>query len=131
MLLLDTGAWLAWTSAPAKLSQKAMRAITDEEKDRGVVVSAVSVWEVALKAAAGKLELDRDVRQWVTFASSYPGLTVLPIEPADTLESTALPGDFQGDPIDRVLVALARRLDCPIVTSDKAIRAYRHVHTIW
>ncbi len=131
MLLLDTGAWLAWTSAPAKLSQKAMRAITDAEKDRGVVVSALSVWEVALKVAAGKLEIDRDVRQWVTFASSYPGLTVLPIDPADTLESTALPGDFQGDPIDRVLVALARRLDCPIVTSDKAIRAYRHVHTIW
>lgn len=131
MLLLDTGAWLAWTSAPAKLSQKAIRAITDAEKDRGVVVSALSVWEVALKVAAGKLEIDRDVRQWVTFASSYPGLTVLPIDPADTLESTALPGDFQGDPIDRVLVALARRLDCPIVTSDKAIRAYRHVHTIW
>lgn len=131
MLLLDTGAWLAWTSAPAKLSQKAIRAITDAEKGRGVVVSALSVWEVALKVAAGKLELDRDVRQWVTFASSYPGLTVLPVDPADTLESTALPGDFQGDPIDRVIVALARRLDCPIVTGDKAIRAYRHVHTIW
>lgn len=131
MLLLDTGTWLAWASAPTRLSQKAIRAITDAEKARGAIVSAASVWEIGLKVAAGKLELDRDVRQWVAFASSYPGFTVLPIEPADVLESTALPGDFQGDAIDRALVALARRLDCPIVTSDKAIRAYRHVQTIW
>ena len=131
MLLLDTSTWLAWASAPTQLSQKAIRAITDAESTRGVVVSSISVWEIALKVAAGKLELDRDVRQWVAFASSYPGFTVLPIEPADALESASLPGDFQGDAIDRVLVALARRLDCPIVTGDKAIRAYRHVQTIW
>jgi PIN domain nuclease of toxin-antitoxin system len=131
MLLLDTNAWLSWTSWPARLTPKATRAITEEEANRGVMVSAISVWEVALKVATGKLQLDRDVRQWIDFASSYPGCTMLPLEPIDALESTLLPGDFHKDPADRILVALARRLDCPIVTSDKAIRAYRHVHAIW
>lgn len=131
MVILDTGAWLAWASSPTLLSAKAIRAIADEEKKRGVLVSAISVWEIALKVAAGKLELDRDVRQWVAFASSYPGIAILPLDAGDALESTQLPGEFHGDATDRVLVALARRLDCAIVTSDKSIRAYRHVQSVW
>jgi PIN domain nuclease of toxin-antitoxin system len=131
MILLDTGAWLAWTSWPSRLSPKAAKAITEEEKKQGVLISAISVWEVATKAALGKLTLDRDVRAWIQLASSYPGLSVVPIDPEDALESTSLPGTFHKDPADRMIIALARRLDCAIVTSDPAMRGYRFVKTIW
>jgi PIN domain nuclease of toxin-antitoxin system len=67
----------------------------------------------------------------VTLASSYPGVTVQPLDPGDALESTLLPGQFHRDPADRILIALARRLDVPLVTSDRAIRRYRHVRTVW
>lgn len=131
MILLDTSAWLAWTSSPSRLSPKAVKVIGEEEKKQGIVVSAVSVWEVAAKSAAGKVVLDRDVRAWVHFASSYPGIHVVPLHPADAMESTMLPGSFHDDPADRMIIALARRLDCAIVTSDPAMRAYRFVKTIW
>jgi PIN domain nuclease of toxin-antitoxin system len=131
VVILDTSAWLAWTSLPTRLSAKATRAILEEEKKRALLVSAMSIWEVGAKVAAGKLVLDRDVRRWIPFATAYPGITVVPVDPADALESTLLPGDFHKDPVDRLLIALARRLDCPIITPDKAMRAYRHVKTIW
>jgi PIN domain nuclease of toxin-antitoxin system len=131
VLLLDTFAWVAWTGAPARLTPRALRAIAEEEPRRGLIVSAISLWEVAEKVEKGKLVLDRDVRQWVTFASAYPGVTVVPIEPADALESALLPGDPIKDPADRMIIALARRLECPIVTSDRAMRANRHIKTIW
>lgn len=131
MIVLDTSAWIAWTSSPARLSPKAARAIAEEERRQGILVSAISAWEVAVKSAAGKLVLGRDVRAWIHFASSYPGLAVVPVDAADALESALLPGAFHDDPADRMIVALARRLDCPIVTSDAAIRGYRHVKTLW
>jgi PIN domain nuclease of toxin-antitoxin system len=131
MIVLDTSVWIAWASSPARLSPKAQRAIADEERKQGVLVSAMSAWEVAAKSAQGKLVLDRDVRAWLHFASSYPGLGVVPVDPSDAVESTLLPGTFHDDPVDRVIVALARRLDCAVVTSDPVMRAYRHVKTIW
>ena len=131
MILLDTNAWIWWVSDPSQLSPRARRTIMDEEAGGGIVVSAISVWEVAVKAALGKLTLDREIRAWVGAASLYPGLTVKPLDPQDALESTLLPGRFHKDPADRILIALARRLGVPLVTGDRAIRAYRHVKTVW
>jgi predicted nucleic acid-binding protein len=63
VIVLDTSAWIAWTSGPSRLSPKALKTIVEEEKKQGVLVSAMSIWEVAAKSALGKLVLDRDVRQ--------------------------------------------------------------------
>jgi PIN domain nuclease of toxin-antitoxin system len=101
------------------------------ESGRGLVVSAISVWEIAVKAAIGKLTLDRDIRSWIAQASVYPGIAVHPLDPQDALESTLLPGSLHKDPADRVLIALARRLRVPLITSDAVIRAYGHVKTVW
>ena len=131
MIVLDTGAWIWWVGDPTRLSRRARSTIEAEELKRGLVVSAISVWEVAVKVALGKLELDRDIRAWVESASIYPGVVVQPLEPRDAIESTLLPGSFHRDPADRILIALARRLDVPLVTSDREIRRYRHVRSIW
>lgn len=130
MILLDTGAWLAWTSAPTRLSPKALKLVAEAEKQRAILVSAISVWEVSTLVAEGRLVLDRDVRGWLSYAASYPGLRVMPLDPIDALESTLLPGDPPDDPADRMLLAMARRLECPLVTTDRTLRAYRHVKTI-
>jgi len=131
MIVLDTNAWIWWVSDPSHLTQRARRAITAEESRHGLIVSAISVWEVAVKVALGKLVIDRDIRTWVALASTYPGVVVHPLEPQDALESTLLPGTFHKDPADRMIIALARRLDVALVTSDGAVRAYDHVKTIW
>lgn len=131
MIVLDTNAWIWWVADPARLTAKARRAIVAEEAAHGLVVSAISVWEVAVKASLGKLALDRDVRSWLGLACAYPGIVVQPLEPQDALESTLLPGTFHRDPADRMIIALARRLGVPIVTADAAIRAYKHAKTTW
>ena len=131
MIVLDTGAWIWWVTDPSRLSRRARTVIETEEARQGLIVSAISVWEVAVKVALGKLELDRDVRSWISLASVYPGVIVHPLDAHDALESTLLPGRFHRDPADRILIALARRLGVPLVTSDRAIRRYRHVRTAW
>ncbi len=131
MIVLDTSAWVRWVADPSLLTPKASRAIAAEEVRGGLVVSAISVWEVAVKTSLGKLTLDREIRAWVGLACAYPGVVVQPLEAQDALESTLLPGRFHKDPADRLIIALARRLDVALVTSDASIRAYRYVRTIW
>src|SRR5438093_9270846 len=131
VIVLDTGAWIWWVTDPSRLSRRARTVIETEEARQGLIVSAISVWEVAVKVALGKLELDRDVRSWISLASVYPGVIVHPLDARDALESTLLPGRFHRDPADRILIALARRLGVPLVTSDRVIRRYRHVRTAW
>jgi PIN domain nuclease of toxin-antitoxin system len=131
MIVLDTSAWIRWAAEPARLSARARAAIEREEKAGGLVVSTISVWEVALKHSLGKLRLDRDVRSWLALAMAYPGVRLEPLDHEDALESTLLPGRIHRDPADRFVVALARRLEAPLVTSDRRLRRSRHVDTIW
>jgi PIN domain nuclease of toxin-antitoxin system len=51
----------------------------------------------------------------------------LPLSPAVAVESTRLPEPLHKDPADQIIVATARILDCPLVTYDRKIRAYRSV----
>jgi PIN domain nuclease of toxin-antitoxin system len=131
VIVLDTNAWIRWVAAPELLTNTARQAIEDEEGRRGLVVSVISAWEVAVKARKGKLEIGGNVDSWIDRAASYPGVVVQSLELEDAVASTSLPGRLHDDPADRMIIALARRLGAPIVTSDRAIRRYRHVETIW
>ncbi|MEE8409951.1 MAG: type II toxin-antitoxin system VapC family toxin, partial [Myxococcota bacterium] len=91
----------------------------------------VSAWEIALKCNLGKLELDQDVRGWIARASRYPGIHLESLSLDDAIDSVELPGEFHRDPADRIIVALARRLGTSLVTSDRRIREYEFVDTIW
>ena len=131
MIILDTQAWLWWLHDLSRLSRKARAAIDKAERSDGLIVSTISVWEIAVKNQLGKLELPLEIDEWFRRASAYPNLVIEPLLPSDAIESTRLPGDFHKDPADRIIIALARRHGVPLVTSDSLIRAYRHVTTIW
>lgn len=53
-----------------------------------------------------------------------PGIQEAPISPAIAIDSCYLPGDIHGDPMDRLIVATARKLAIPVVTRDTKILAY-------
>ena len=57
--LLDTHAFLWWDLDDARLSDTARAIIADG--DNQIVVSAASVWEVAIKAGKGRLDLPADL----------------------------------------------------------------------
>ena len=131
MVVLDTQAWVWWAHDISKLSRRALSAIKAAEKEDGIRVSVISVWEIALKCELGKLDLSQDIHEWVRHASSYPNLVVESLSPVDAIESTRLPGAFHKDPADRIIVAMSRRYGAHLVTSDGLIRAYPHVATVW
>jgi PIN domain nuclease of toxin-antitoxin system len=131
VIVLDTHIWLWWLHDPGKLSADADRLIQQEQISGALVISAISVWEVAVKVQSGKLAIPMDINRWYELARSYPSTVIEPLSPVDAIASTQLPGDFHKDPADRIIVALARRLSVPLLTCDRKILDYKLVVTVW
>ncbi|MFP4302710.1 MAG: type II toxin-antitoxin system VapC family toxin [Spirochaetaceae bacterium] len=125
-LLLDTSALLFWTLAPERLTASAIQAIDDASVR---LISAVSLWEVALKNRKGALELPLPTEEYVDRLTAADRVEISPLEPQVAVAGALLDWDHR-DPADRWIVALAQQRGCPIVTSDERIRAF-HKHTIW
>ncbi len=131
MILLDTNAWLWWTIRPEGMPARARSLADAAAGDGALAVSVVSVWEIAVKTALRKLQLGMAPREWVARASRAPGLRILPVDSDIALAGTELPPPFHRDPADRLIVALARRLRAPLLTSDRKILEYPHVESRW
>jgi len=126
VILLDTHVWVWWVNGDAALSP-GERELLAANEGTGLGVSIISCWEVAKKVELGKLELDRDVGDWISGALAYPGIRLLDLTPGLIIESTRLPAPFHRDPADQLIVATSRALAIPIVTHDARLRAYPHV----
>ena len=126
MIVLDTSALLFWTLDPDNLSQAARQAI--EQADR-ILISSISVWEIALKVKSQQLVLPLSFNEYADRLDRLESLEILPVDVQTWLDNLELPWD-QGDPADRTIVALAARFDCPLVTSDPVIADY-YPGTVW
>ena len=126
-LLLDTHAFIWWDQAPDRLSGRALRAISRSSSE--VFLSVVSLWEMAVKSAAGKLELKASMRASVEAQQERNALRLLQVEPAHVWALDDLPG-VRGDPFDRMLAAQAAHEGMVLVTRDERLRELR-VRTLW
>ncbi|MCX7693696.1 type II toxin-antitoxin system VapC family toxin [Tepidimonas taiwanensis] len=131
MIVLDTHALLWWVSGDARLSTATHQAI-ERELDRGaIVISSISLWEIAMLIERGRLALSMDLDAWLATVGEIDAVRFFPVDNDIALQSVRLPGDFHEDPADRFIVSTARRLAAPLVTADEKIRTYPHVQTIW
>ena len=126
--LLDTHAFLWWIGDSSSLSAAARQIIADEKND--IYLSAVSVWEISIKARTGKLNvfsgnlsefIERQVRQ-----NSFLCLPVTLTHSARIYELS----NHHRDPFDQMLVAQSQVEKMPLLSADKMIRSY-DVDVLW
>lgn len=117
-LLLDSHALLWFITEPERLRRSAFNAITNSANE--VAYSAVSLWELAISRAKGRLRFaDEDFRRGI----EAQGFTELPIFSRYGPFAAALPALHQ-DPFDRMLIAQAMLEGLTLVTHDWLIRRY-------
>ncbi len=132
MIVLDTHILVWWVSNPKKLSKKAQEIIKSEiKKNVQLLVSSISVWEIYLLVKKGRLHLTIDVDTWLEKVESLPFVEFIPVDNRIAAKSVNLPGEFHDDPADRIVVATAKEKGAILLTSDKRIRKYPHVHSLW
>jgi PIN domain nuclease of toxin-antitoxin system len=129
VILLDTHIWVWWVAGTAELAPRHARLLQDHEST-GIGVSIISCWEVATLIARQRLVVDRPALAWIEAALRYPGVRLVELTPRIAVESTQLPAEFHRDPADRMLVATANVLGCPLITGDEKILRYPHVQSV-
>jgi PIN domain nuclease of toxin-antitoxin system len=128
VIILDTHAWVWWLCKPEKLGRKAARAI---KKAEHIGVPAICVWEVAMKARAGKLKFDRPASVWIDAALGEDArLDLLPLSPRIAVSAAELEWAHR-DPADRLIVSTARVYESPLVTVDEPIVESGLVRCLW
>ena len=115
-ILVDTQALLWWLMDSERLGPKARRIFLSDEP----VISAVVLWEIAIKVSLGKLSAD--VAE-VSRIIAEQGLERLGISDRHMINLQALPFHHR-DPFDRMLIAQSDAEDLPLLTSDAKIALY-------
>lgn len=122
-LLLDTNAFLWWRDASPRLPAR----VSEEIRDPGneIRISIVSLWEIAVKRAVGKLRFLEDFETVIV----EEAFDLLPVSLTHLRSLDTLPLHHR-DPFDRLLIAQSVAEDLPIVTNDGAFLRYG-VRTFW
>ena len=126
-LLLDTHALIWLFNGDQRLSLLARNAILSTGTTNWV--SAVSLWEIAIKLGLGKLRLGADAFSQLIARIDADGVSLLGVAPAHCARVAAMPLHHR-DPFDRMLVAQAQEERLAIVSGDAALDAYG-VERVW
>ena len=126
-LLLDTHVLLWTMAADSKLSKRAAALMRDEANE--LVVSTASLWEIALKVHARKLELPATPEYFDTHMAHMGVSRVLSVSPVHIYATLKLPS-IHKDPFDRLLAAQCVVENMSLISADRVFRKYP-IQSVW
>ena|SRR3990167_6866577 len=119
-IVIDTCTWIWLVSGNPRLAKS-----PNVFKDRPLLLSPISVWELALLVKKGRIELSQSVKQWVHKALVEPAqISLAPLIPDIAIASCHLKNYNHSDPADRIIIATALHHKTALVTGDQHIIDY-------
>ena len=118
--LLDTHAWI-WLIGGHERARRLKRL----RRNARLLLSVVSIWEATLLHTKGRLILEPNPRAFFGSFIEAIGTRCVPLSRVAAVEAFLLPGEFHGDPADRLLVAVTIELGAILVTADERILLYK------
>jgi len=131
-IICDTHVLLFWADRPERLSAPARSAIEQGLRDRALACADISLWEVAMLHARGRLNCDAGVAiaDYLRDILVAMEMTVVPITPE--IAALAQDGRFaHGDPADRLIAATALVHAAPLVSADTKLSSVPGLRCIW
>lgn len=117
--LIDTHIFIWWMENSTRLKEKARAIISDSSTV--ILISIVSLWELAIKEALSKIDFPKDVES----AIDRNNFQLLPVDLEHLAAFRALEKHVNHkDPFDRMLVAQAQAEDLTLISADKKIWEY-------
>ena len=121
--LLDTHVLLWWRADDSRLSHR-WDAVLGKPDEHEILFSIASLWEISIKRALGKLQLDISLSDFARQLQESHGFRLIAIETSHLDQVQTLP-HHHGDPFDRLLIAQALENGAIAVTNDRTWRKYR------
>jgi PIN domain nuclease of toxin-antitoxin system len=125
--LLDTVVWLWSLGSTDRINKHGLEILQSGEEE--IYFSAVTAWEVSIKASLGKLRLPAPPRVCVLNFAEKQGLRPLSITQLHAVKVYDLPS-YHRDPFDRLIIAQALTEDMAILTADRYFERYP-VNVVW
>jgi PIN domain nuclease of toxin-antitoxin system len=124
VILLDTHAllWLAYDRE--ELGRQARETIKDNAETASLAIPAILFWELGVLIEKRRYVLPMPLADFAVVVADQMGIKVIPVDTKIAIESGSLPPGLHGDPGDRLIVATARTIACPLLTSDSKLLAY-------
>jgi PIN domain nuclease of toxin-antitoxin system len=124
-VLLDTHIALWLDSGDERLRPSTRNLIDDCWRSGGsIFLSSVSAWEIALLVDTSRINLDLPVEAWIERFLDRPGIVAAALTPSAASRSYQTYRLDHRDPADRLLIATAVELACPLVTYDARIARF-------
>ena len=105
MVVLDTHAWIWWVTQNRKLLPETLHEYLS--RDRALHnISAISVYEVSVLAGRERVNVGMPIHEWIDEATDGSNIRVIPVDKQIAEYAGRLP-DIHGDPMDRIIIAIA------------------------
>ncbi|MBA3031223.1 MAG: type II toxin-antitoxin system VapC family toxin [Proteobacteria bacterium] len=131
MILLDTHTWVWFVSNPELLSEGALEKINIGVQEKSILISSISVWEVALLVKRQRLVLTIELENWISMSENLPFFSFVPIDNDIAVKSVQLPPPLHNDPADRIIIATAIKTGATLISKDEKILGYPGVKSFW
>jgi PIN domain nuclease of toxin-antitoxin system len=122
-VVLDTNALIWLLERNARMGSHAIEQVDEALRTSRVMISAASIWEVAVLVSKNRIVLEKSLDQWRIEAFQL-GIEEVPLDGELAIEAVALAG-LHPDPADRFIVATALRTEASLVTSDARLLSWK------
>ncbi|MES2753455.1 MAG: type II toxin-antitoxin system VapC family toxin [Pseudomonadota bacterium] len=123
MILIDTHVLIWHIEGHAGLGQRARVLIETARREDGVLISAISAWEIVQLVTGRRLILSRESSDWIAGVMSLSGYQWSSVDANIAMRAAGMEWPHR-DPADRFLVATAQLLRTPLLTADRGILEY-------
>ncbi|MDA7785142.1 type II toxin-antitoxin system VapC family toxin [Pseudomonadales bacterium] len=131
MILLDTCA-IIWDALDrAQLSDKVLSAINNADESNALIVSDISIWEIAMLIHKERIKIDTTASNFLNLYLQTRNISVIPISPEIAEMSVNLELGSNKDPADRIIAATSITQNAQLVTADQNLIASEIVDTLW
>ncbi|PCK05777.1 MAG: PIN domain-containing protein [Alteromonadaceae bacterium] len=131
MILLDTCAILWDALEPEQLTDKALNAINKADEFNALIISDISVWEIAMLVKKKRIQIDTTASTLINLYLQTRNISVVQISPEIAELSVNFGSGINKDPADRIISATSIIHNAQLITADKNLIESEILDTVW
>jgi len=131
MILLDSCAVIWDAIDRQQLSNKALKAINKADEFNALIISDITIWEIAMLVHKERIKIDTSASNFVNLYLQTRNISVVQISPEIAELSVNFGPEINKDPADRIISATSIIQNAQLVTADKNLISSEIVDTLW